>query len=102
MDSPDRGFGILPPMSRCSYTDPTQGQCSAPATRGAWCDTHYRILSSDAEAGLHRSIDETKAALAAPGTTPARRRALWAHLRAVRAQLRLLGGVPDDGADESR
>jgi hypothetical protein len=87
-------------MSRCSYTDPANGRCSGPATQGAWCDSHYRILFSDAETSLRRNIEETKAALSAPGTTPARRRALWAHLRAVRAQLRLLGGIPDDGSDE--
>ena len=87
-------------MSRCVYTDPAQGDCPSTATDGAWCDTDCRMLLRDAETTSHCTIQETKAALAAPHTTPARRRALWAHLRAVRAQLRLRGRTPDDGADE--
>ena len=80
---------------RCTATGAAGGRCPAPASRGSWCEAHFQALSHEAEAGLHRILEETKATLSNPALTPARRRLLWAHMREVRSRLRLLGSTAD-------
>jgi len=51
---------------------------------------HWEIELRDQAARLERSEAEIKAGLSDAKTSPARRRALWADLREVRALRRLL------------